>query len=335
MTCLIRAALLGLTFAAAPAAAELMHYRGLCDASAAVALGPEHFVVADDESNILTIYRRGQGEATATLDLTDYLGRVREKARGKAREADIEGAARIGDRIYWIASHGRNSKGKPQEARRRLFATDLVTTAAGPSIKAAPTSPYLTLIEDLVADPRFAAVATASAQAIAPEDAGGLNIEGLAATPAGELLIGFRNPLPQGKALLLRLKNPAAVIERAVPPVFGDPILLDLGGRAIRSIDFVGRTFLIVAGPFGGKESGKGFALYTWSGEAADVPQRRREVDFGKLRPEALFAFPGRQEIYLLSDDGDEEVDGRDCKDKKVPASRRSFRGVALRLPSP
>jgi hypothetical protein len=211
MTCLIRAALLGLTFAAAPAAAELMHYRGLCDASAAVALGPEHFVVADDESNILTIYRRGQGEATATLDLTDYLGRVREKARGKAREADIEGAARIGDRIYWIASHGRNSKGKPQEARRRLFATDLVTTAAGPSIKAAPTSPYLTLIEDLVADPRFAAVATASAQAIAPEDAGGLNIEGLAATPAGELLIGFRNPLPQGKALLLRLKNPAAV----------------------------------------------------------------------------------------------------------------------------
>ncbi|MEF8698129.1 MAG: DUF3616 domain-containing protein [Candidatus Accumulibacter sp. UW20] len=332
MTFLIRAAILGLAFAAAPAAAELTHYRGLCDASAAVALGPEHFVVADDESNILTLYRRGQSEATATLDLTTYLGR----AGGKAREADLEGAARIGDRIYWIASHGRNSKGKLQETRRQLFATDLVTTAAGPSLKAATTAPYLKLIEDLVADPRFAAVATASAQAIAAEAAGGLNIEGLAATPAGELLIGFRNPLPQGKALLLRLKNPAAVIERAAPPVFGDPILLDLGGRAIRSIDHVGRVFLIVAGPFdGGKESGKGFALYTWSGEAADVPQRRRDVDFGKLRPEALFAFPDRQEIYLLSDDGDEEVDGRNCKDKKVPASKKSFRGVALRFPGP
>jgi hypothetical protein len=32
---------------------------------------------------------------------------------------------------------------------------------------------------------------------------GGLNIEGLAATPDGQLLIGFRNPLSEGKALLL------------------------------------------------------------------------------------------------------------------------------------
>jgi hypothetical protein len=32
----------------------------MCDASAAVALDADHFVVADDENNVLRIYRRGR-----------------------------------------------------------------------------------------------------------------------------------------------------------------------------------------------------------------------------------------------------------------------------------
>jgi hypothetical protein len=45
---------------------------------------------------------------------------------------------------------------------------------------------------------RFHLAAAAHRPAEAPD---GLNIEGLAATPAGSLLIGFRNPLPGGRAL--------------------------------------------------------------------------------------------------------------------------------------
>jgi len=33
---------------------------GMCDASAAVALGNDRFIVADDEDNVLRVYRRGQ-----------------------------------------------------------------------------------------------------------------------------------------------------------------------------------------------------------------------------------------------------------------------------------
>ena len=35
----------------------------------------------------------------------------------------------------------------------------------------------------------------------AAEAEGGFNIEGLAAAPDGSLLIGLRNPIPQGRAL--------------------------------------------------------------------------------------------------------------------------------------
>ena len=42
----------------------------------------------------------------------------------------------------------------------------------------------------------------------APESENGLNIEGLTKTPQGNLLIGFRNPIPEGRALLIPLNNP-------------------------------------------------------------------------------------------------------------------------------
>ena len=41
----------------------------------------------------------------------------------------------IGNRIYWISSHGTNSEGEVQERRHRLFATEIVGTTP-PTVKA-------------------------------------------------------------------------------------------------------------------------------------------------------------------------------------------------------
>ena len=303
--------------------AEETRYLGLCDASAAVGLGAGHFVVADDDRHVLTIYQRGKPDAVACVELLRNSGECLPKA--KATKSDIEGAARIGNRIYWISSHARNQDGEVKVQRRQFFATDVLASAASPTVSAA-TPPYPRLVEDIAADPRFAVLGTASKQAIDPEKPGSLNIEGLAATPDGQLLIGFRNPLSARKeALLLPLKNPAAVIDQAARPVFGDLIALDLGERGIRSIDFVDSRFVIIAGPLGDKKSGKGFALYTWSGKAADSPQRVKKIDFADRHPEALFAATGKNEIYVLSDDGNQ------CKD--TGPGEKSFRGFSLTLP--
>src|SRR5690348_752082 len=77
---------------------------GMCDASAAVAIGTNFFVVANDEDNVLRVYRRHPGGLPiAAVDVSRFLA-----VKGKSPETDIEGATMVSNRIYWITSHGRN-----------------------------------------------------------------------------------------------------------------------------------------------------------------------------------------------------------------------------------
>lgn len=124
--CARRPALAGiaavLAMSAGGSSAATTTYRGMCDASAAVGLPGDRFVVANDEDNVLRIYKRGVPDVQATVLLSDFLA--------STEEVDIEGAARIGDRIYWITSHGQNKNGKDRPSRLRLFATQISAQTA-------------------------------------------------------------------------------------------------------------------------------------------------------------------------------------------------------------
>lgn len=314
---------LTLLASAAPGApaADVTTYRGPCDASAAAALDADHFVVAGDEDNTLRVYRRGRPQAVGQAPLAAFLD-------GGHRESDLEAAAAVGRRIYWIASHGRNSKGKPRPDRQRFFATDIVTGVPAPGVTPTGT-PYRGLLDDLTAARPLAGLRLGDAARLAPEAPGGLNIEGLAAMPDGSLLLGFRNPVPNGRALLVPLLNPAELVTPGSgrQARFGEPILLELRGRGVRSIDRAldGGGYWIVAGPTAGAGA---FSLYRWSGQAKDAP---RIVDSSALvgfRPEALFELPGGG-LQVLSDDGGVVTDGQTCKDRSLAA--QGFRGVTLR----
>lgn len=315
--CSALALLAAFTHASAVAQAPAT-YTGPCDASAAVALDERHFVVGNDENNTLHVHRRGEAGSVAAIDLSRFLG---TGARG---ESDIEGAAAVGSRIYWITSHARDRKGRLQPDRHRFFATEVVP---GPRPTVVPAGkPYTRLLDDILRSPALAPYRLAEAARLAAEADGGFNIEGLAATPDGRLLIGLRNPLPRGRALLIPLENPAEVIDHGSRARLGTPIELDLGGRGIRSIDRVGSGYVIAAGP--PADSGT-FAIYRWSGQAAQAPSPADGVALGTLRPEALFAVPGSGELLLLSDDGGVRVDGLACKE--LPAARQAFRSLTVK----
>lgn len=318
---LAAASLPPLSAAAADEPRPIVH-SGMCDASAAVAVGPTMFIVANDEDNVLRVYRRGEpGRPVAECDLTSFL-----RADPKRPECDIEGAAAVGDRVYWITSHGTNKDGKFRPSRHRLFATKVKPTADGAKITPLG-KPYQGLVAALDRDTRTAPYELGRAAEKSPEAAGALNIEGLAATPEGALLIGFRNPLPDGKALIVPLENPHEVIE-AREPRFGKPIQLSLGGLGIRSIEYFPprKQYLIIAGPHGPELD---FHLYQWA-PSASGPQRVEGIDFRKLRPEALFAYPDDSTgIQVLSDDGTRDVDGTPCK--KADPDKRSFRSLWIR----
>ena len=140
------------------------------------------------------------------------------------------------------------------------------------------------------------------------------------------MFIGFRNPIPEGKALLVPLLNPREVV-RGQRARLGDPVLLDLAGQGIRSLSWWRGRYLIIAGEHG--EGGTSH-LYSWSGQgpAARVPA----VDLQGFNAEALLHArgPGRHRgVQRRRRRGDRR---RRCKDLEDPAQKR-FRGRRVQVP--
>jgi len=306
---------------------ESTEHAGMCDASAAVAIVPTMFIVANDEDNMLRVYWRDKpGKPVHEFDLTSFL------KVGPKQEADIEGATRMGDRVYWITSHGTNKEGEPRPSRHQLFAIEV--KVAGDQVTLTTVGePYKDLLKGLTEIPGLEdynlgeAAKAPPEQMETPNQVAGLNIEGLSATPQRTLLIAFRNPIPgkHKKALIVPLQNPdQVVVGRAAE--FGTPISLSLDGLGVRSIEYFEARgkYLIIAGSPGDEGDCK---LYQWSGPPSEEVELIEGVNFKGLQPEALIIYPEEKvKIQSLSDDGTKDVDGKDCK--KAQSEQRSFRSV-------
>jgi hypothetical protein len=278
-------------------------HQGFPDGSAGMGAGEQHFIGACDENNVLRLFSGdGQGAPKDLLDLNPLLG-FKPKEDGTYRECDLEGAARIGDRVYWIGSHGTNTEGKERKERQVLFATEIGGSGAETKLKFVG-KPCKELVAALGKLEKYG---LAEAAKKAPED-GGLNIESICAQ-GDTLLIGFRGPVTAEGALVVPLTNPQAVIDKGAAPVFGTPFTLDLGGRGVRDMAPWNGQFLIVGGDY--KDSGKAPALYLWSGDPKSNPKTLHV--FEKLNPEGLnpeglvVHGDGKKAIVrVLSDDGGE-----------------------------
>jgi len=294
-------------------------FMGLCDASAAVALGEGRFLVASDEDNILRLYdSAGPATPLKEFDMNGFLEVV-----GRSTEADLEGAAMVGDRVYWIGSHGRNVIGKERLNRDRLFATDVSRNEA--EVNLVPVGrPYKDLLWQLARQSRFAEFNFAQAEQLPPKATGALDIEGLAATPEGKLLIGFRNPIPKGKAVVIPLNNPDEVIF-GKSAKFGAALRLNLGGLGVRDMVAVPGGYIVVAGAYDSHGKPR---LYRWDGKSQN-PQELNVNHLARYNPEVIIYYPeqGTKRFQLLSDDGTRMVGSCPCKDIRNPAERqfRSF----------
>lgn len=289
---------------------------GMSGASAAIFLDAGRVVVASDEDNRLRVYNPSASQPAMTAwDASPWL-----HLSGRNLECDLEGAARVGNRIYWIGSHGRNKDGKYRSNRHRFFATEVTETPQGPELRIIGT-PCSTLVTALLTNAALASLHLDTAAALPPDSKGGLSIEALAARPDGSLWIGFRGPLAKGKALLIPLLNPNAVLEGHAPH-FGPPTRLDLGGRGLRDMAWTGSEWILVAGATGGEQ--KGTRIFRWSGEgrspsALDLPGLKN------VNIEAVAAPPEQpvHRLFLCSDDSNRNSIG-------TP----SFRSYWINLPS-
>lgn len=274
-------------------------FLGMCDASGAWRAPNGELWVADDEHPKVNIYAATGGPPLRQLDLG--LG---------DEEVDLEGVAALGDRIWWIASHGRNKDAEPRPARQILLATTTDGTPVGRTSALLPA---------LLASPELGPLLTA-AEPRAPKE-GGIAIEGLGAAD-GALWIGFRSPLDaEGRALIVRLDAPDALLAGG-PVVIGAVEHLALHGRGIRSLERDGNGWYLVAGSPG---SGDSSGLYSWFGPGARPILH--PVVLKDLNPEALLVLPNAR-LEVLSDDGTRPIGGQPCKSLDV--AQQSFRGRIL-----
>jgi Protein of unknown function (DUF3616) len=299
---------------------------GMCDASASVALSPSAFIAANDEDNILRVYAAHQsGLPIQAIDISDHL-----IPESKDSEADIEGSAILDGKVFWITSHGRNKKGKAKPSRYQFFATDVKQQDSQFSIEIVG-QPYTQLQYDFLEDAKLSQYQLEDAAQLPPKERGGFNIEGLCATPERTLLIGFRNPIPKGKALIVPLLNPFEVTQGETAQ-FGHPIELDFEGLGIRSLEYwpERNVYLICAGPFDGA---KDFKLYRWAGPGHGA-ELLAGVDIQNLNVEGIVTYPGNAtQFQILSDDGSRLVDGEVCKELEQPEQRR-FRSAWITYPT-
>jgi hypothetical protein len=298
-------------------------FLGACDASAAARIaGTTFFVTASDEDYVLRVYDSAQpGLPVSQLDVTGFLQPVDRK-----KEPDLEGCAQIGNLVYWVGSHGRDKDGEEQESRQRLFATEVVRAGGRVELRTVGR-PYKKLLADLSTEPGLTEFNLAHAGTLKPEDPGGLNIEGLAPTPQGDLLVGFRNPNPGARALIVRILNPEDVIAGTSRAKVRKEALLDLGGRGLRALEPLrGGNYLLLAGRF---DDTKDFALFRWDG-AATVVRILDRTSISALNPEELLVGAEETTVQLFSDDGEALMGGKKCK--KVDEAERAFRATGFNV---
>ena len=291
-------------------------YEGMTSVSAAVAIAADMFIACSSEDNVLRVYRtEGSSVPVAQFDVSNFLGLDHESA-------DIRGAAKIGDRVYWIASHGRDEEGRSKPARHRFFAT-MVKRQDDKIVIEPVGKPCTTLLNKLPGENTVSTLRLDKAMGLgeklserqrrklAPTNEG-LNIDAFCADPRIDvLLIGFRNPRPvrvmtgRPHALMIPLNNATEVIEKGKAPIFGEATLWDFDGLGITCLAYspAHGAYFILAQPC---NEGNPCVLYRWSGMKANPPEPVRRLSFPdhEVTTAKLVPFEGANGLLLLTSRG-------------------------------
>lgn len=342
-----------------------MWHPHVSDASTAVPIDANWMFVGDDENQILRIFSRTRSgppvagkDFSLALHLRDYY-EPDHPLFPEPREVDIEGASRVGNRIYWMGSHSHAFNATERTNRGRIFATDISGTGTNAQLKLLAHYDFLKL--DLInwdvnnlhgRGSNYYGFEASAAEGTNPKapDGSGFNLEGLCMAPGANnttnCYLAFRAPLVPATnrvhALILPLLNYGKITTKYSGPgsaQFGAPIELNLGGRAIRSIEGGNAmNYLIVAGPPGAPDTNGyvpppgNFRLFTWNGLATNQPAERA-ADLSRLNAEGIVEVPAgvwtpTNTFQILSDNGTNVFygDGIQAKHLQLNGLPREFK---------
>jgi hypothetical protein len=278
---------------------------GIYEPSAIQQLPDGRFLVVEDEKqhpfSLVTI--RSDGRASSIPLSQGPL----EAGHAFRKLDDLEALAldRSGY-VYAMTSHSRDGDGDEKKSRDKLARFRIDGDRVVAPMVVSGLKPALAAAHPVLA---------AAAEILDVKSGGGLNIEALEISPDQQrLLIGFRSPLLDNRAIIASVENPSAIFEAGASPRISPTLeTLDLGGNGIRGMSYVTALggYLVVSGPVAREQVH--FQLWFWSGRRGE-PARRVTVPglpgFEHAEGVSPALIDGRQRIIIVSDDGSRE-DGR------------------------
>lgn len=280
--------------------------KGIYEPSAVQSLPDGRLLVVEDEHthafSIISFDKDGhivEDEAVDTRIIRGF----------KRKISDLEGLA-LDDEgyVYAVTSHSRTREGLRRPERERLMRFKIQDN----NVRELVSFDQLTDVLENSAQLHALLTAKLGAQV----DFSAINIEGLAFDPnTKRLLLGFRKPEFDEKAIVAYIGNPKEIFARGAEPEFVDVAVFDIKGGGIRSLNYdpVLKTF-IMSNEVKNEQGNKASQLWTWSGAPSDQPKAVGVPNILHLtNVEAIdsVVVNGQSRILMMSDEGDAK--------KKVP----------------
>lgn len=212
-----------------------------------------------------------------------------QSSRVKIQLSDLEGITIDGGgNLFAITSFSRSKKGKHTKKRERFV--------------------RFRIEGNLIAD--FKTVDTLGAFIRHKLNVNEINIEAISFDAAHrKLLIGFREPIVNGKSLIVVLENPNEVFDLDEEPIFSDKIIqLDLSGGGIRALYFDEKlNGYFIANEIKNAKGKFRSRFWFWDGALSNTPQKIKISGWKNIKNiEGITSvnIDGKPQILIVSDDG-------------------------------
>ncbi len=248
-------------------------------------------VVEDENMNslkILDVSESGDLVEVGKLHMTKDI-----KKEFKKNIEDLEAITSYGNRVYAITSHTPTKDGRVKTSRNKL-ASFIYTNESIQELDI-----YGSLKEDLYEN--FPELFKTSIFTIDV-----LNIEGLCFDEESKtLMIGFRTPMKDNKAIIIGITNPEEVMANLEKPKFTQATFLNLGGLGIRDFtyDSLKKGFWIIAGS--SSDRNDSFKLWFWDKANSKLSIIKNQPDIGFGEGITIVNRDGKNPaLFIVEDNG-------------------------------
>lgn len=244
-------------------------FYNIFEPSGAATMPDGKVLIVEDESSenaVKLIEVEADGDVVEIGNL--YLPKKIKKIFKKQIE-DIEAMSSDGNIVYAITSHSLSRSNKVRASREKIMMFKYEDGAI------VDFHDYGDLKKDLYKE--FSSFFETTLFSMNDINIEGLSFEDVTKT----LLVGFRSPVVDGKAILVPIKNPQEIFLKGEKPEFAKPISINLHGLGIRDITFDAQKdgFWIIAGSSNNRDAA--FQLWYLDRKTLEVSLVKNHPDIG------------------------------------------------------